>query len=58
MKGLLVMKKTTKLFRTVLSLAAALSAMAATGISVNACHFWFAQPKVPQNLNKFMSEKK
>ncbi len=40
------MKKTSKVLR-----------IAAMGISVNACHFWFAQPKVPQGLDKFRSEK-
>lgn len=52
------MKKTSKVLRMVASLMAALSAVAAMGISVNACHFWFAQPKVPQGLDKFRSENK
>lgn len=40
-----------------MSLAAALSAIAAMGISVNACHLWFAQPKVPQGLDDFRNER-
>lgn len=52
------MKKTSKVLRMAASLMAALSAVAAMGISVNACHFWFAQPKVPQGLDKFRSENK
>lgn len=52
------MKKTSKVLRMAASLIAALSAVAAMGISVNACHFWFAQPKVPQGLDKFRSENK
>ena len=51
------MKKTSKVLRMAASLMAALSAVAAMGISVNACHFWFAQPKVPQGLDNFRSEK-
>lgn len=51
------MKKTSKVLRMAASLMAALSAVAAMGISVNACHFWFAQPKVPQGLDKFRSKK-
>lgn len=51
------MKKTSKVLRMAASLMAALSAVAAMGISVNACHFWFAQPKVPQGLDKFRNEK-
>ncbi len=51
------MKKTSKLFRMAVSLVAALSAIAAMGISVNACHFWFAQPKVPQGLEEFRKDK-
>lgn len=51
------MKKTSKVLRMAASLMAALSVVAAMGISVNACHFWFAQPKVPQGLDKFRSEK-
>ncbi len=50
------MKKTSKVLRMAASLMAALSAVAAMGISVNACHFWFAQPKVPQGLDKFRSK--
>lgn len=50
------MKKLNKLFKLGISLAAALSAMAAMGISVNACHLWFAQPKVPEVLDKFKSK--
>lgn len=46
------MKKASKLLRMAASLIAALSAVAAMGISVNACHFWFAQPKVSQGLEK------
>ena len=52
------MKKTSKVLRMAASLMAALSAVAAMGISVNACHFWFAQPKAPQGLDKFRSENK
>jgi len=52
------MKKLNKFFRLGVSLAAALSAIAATGISVNACHLWFAQPKVPEALDKFRNENK
>lgn len=52
------MKKTSKVLRMAASLMATLSAVAAMGISVNACHFWFAQPKVPQGLDKFRSENK
>lgn len=52
------MKKTSKVLRMAASLMAALSAVAAMGISLNACHFWFAQPKVPQGLDKFRSENK
>lgn len=51
------MKRMSKLFRWGMSLMAALSAIAAMGISVNACHFWFAQPKVPQGLNEFRNER-
>ena len=47
------MKKASKLLRIAASLIAAMSAVAAMGISVNACHFWFSQPKVPQGLEKF-----
>ncbi len=50
------MKRFNKLFKLGISLAAALSAIAAMGISVNACHLWFAQPKVPEALDKFRSE--
>lgn len=52
------MKKMPKLFRMIISLLASLSAVAAMGISVNACHFLFAQPKVPQGLDKFRNENK
>ncbi len=51
-------RKIEKVFKTVMSLAAALSAVAATGISVNACHLWFAQPKVPEALDQFRNENK
>lgn len=51
------MKKTSKVLRMAASLMAALSAVAAMGISVNACHFWFAQPKVPQGLEEFRKDK-
>ena len=51
------MKRFNKLFKLGISLAAALSAIAAMGISVNACHLWFAQPKVSQGLAEFRSEK-
>lgn len=47
----------SKLFRWGMSLAATLSAIAAMGISVNACHLWFAQPKVPQSLDDFRHER-
>ena len=52
------MKKLNKLFKLGISLAAALSAIAAMGISVNACHLWFAQPKVPEALDQFRNENK
>lgn len=52
------MKNLKKIFKLCVSLAAAMTAMAAMGISVNACHLWFAQPKVPKGLDKFRSENK
>ena len=52
------MKKLGKLFKIGISLIAALSAIAAMGISVNACHLWFAQPKVPKELDAFRNENK
>lgn len=51
------MKRANKMIVRLLSLAAALAATAAMGISVSACHFWFAQPKVPDNLEKFRNRK-
>jgi cyclic lactone autoinducer peptide len=51
-------KKFRKLFKLGVSLMAALSAIAAMGVSVNACHFWFAQPEVPQGMDKFRNENK
>lgn len=51
------MKRTNKWLKRVISLAAALTATAAMGISASACHFWFAQPKVPADLEKFRNRK-
>lgn len=51
------MKRTRKFFKVAVSLMASASLMMALSTAVGACHYWFAQPKVPQGLEKFREEK-
>ncbi len=52
------MKKFKKVLTMGISMLASLSVLAALSSSVGACHFWFAQPKVPEGLEKFKKSNK